>query len=546
MSISSRLLGWLFRLPPPETRDVTVHRDLKVPMPDGVTLLADRYEPKTGDHRPVILVRSPYGRAGVWGMLFGRPLAERGFQVVIQSCRGTFGSGGDFAPFRNERADGLATVEWLKKQPWFPGTFATFGPSYLGFVQWAIASEAGPELKAMSAQVTSSEFRSPTYEGETFWLDTALFWCLLVSEQERPMPLPMFTQMKAPRVLRRSAGVLPLSEADRATVGRTAPFIQEWLAHNEPGDEYWKAIDHSAGVSRTTAEVTMLGGWYDCFLPYTLEDYARLRKAGKRPHLSIGPWTHTDERWFTVGLGDAIAFFRAHLLGDRSLLRESPVRLYVMGANEWREFADWPPPGARPQRWYLHAHGGLSTELPGKSEPDRYRYDPADPTPGVGGGSLSKNSGPKDNRELESRRDVLVFTSEAMTSDLDVIGPVSVEVYVKSSLEHTDFFAKLCDVDPSGKSINLCDGIVRLRPGSVAAEADGSKKVVIRLWATANRFKRGHRIRVHVSSGAHPRYARNLGTGEPLATGTKMLAAEQTVYHDPEHPSAIVLSVLPR
>jgi putative CocE/NonD family hydrolase len=290
----------------------------------------------------------------------------------------------------------------------------------------------------------------------------------------------------------------------------------------------------------------MLAGWYDCFLPYTLADYTRLREAGKAPYLTIGPWTHTDESSFKVSLGDSIAFFRAHLLGDRSALRESPVRLYLMGANEWRDFPDWPPPGQKPQRWYLQAHGGLSTEAPGKSEPDRYRYDPADPTPGVGGGSLSKNCGPMDNRELESRRDVLVFTSEPMQADLDVIGPISVEVYVRSSLEHTDFFAKLCDVDPSGKSTNLCDGILRLSPGSLPAEPDGTKKVVIRLWPTANRFRSGHRIRVHVSSGAHPRFARNLGTGEPLASGTNMLAAEQTVYHDPEHPSAVVLPVLSR
>jgi putative CocE/NonD family hydrolase len=247
----------------------------------------------------------------------------------------------------------------------------------------------------------------------------------------------------------------------------------------------------------------------------------------------------------SITTGETLTWLRAHLKGDRSGLREAPVRLFVMGAKEWRDFADWPPP-AQNERWHLQPGGALAQAAPPASEPDHYRYDPADPTPAVGGNSLGdrKHMGAKDNRALEARPDVLVYTSAVLEQDMEVIGPVTADFYVRSSLEHTDFFARLCVVEASGKSINLCDGIVRLDPSAPAAEADGSRHLQINLWPTAYHFSRGQRIRVQVSSGAHPRFARNLGTGEPVATATKLVIADQTVYHDPEHPSAILLPIL--
>ena len=220
------------------------------------------------------------------------------------------------------------------------------------------------------------------------------------------------------------------------------------------------------------------------------------------------------------------------------------MQLFVMGENTWRHFADWPPP-ARSERWYLQANGELAPTMPLASEPDRYQYNPADPTPAVGGNSLGapKHMGPKDNRVLEARPDVLVYTSAVLAQDMEVIGPVSAELYVRSSLEYTDFFARLCVVEESGKSINLCDGILRLTAGSIPPEPDGSLHISIEVWPTAYHFRKGQRIRVQVSSGAHPRFVRNTGSGEPLATGTKLFVAEQSVYHDPEHPSAVVLPV---
>jgi uncharacterized protein len=538
MTIASRVLGWLYGLPPAVTHDVVVTRDLPVPMDDGVTLLADHFAPRGVDRPPTILVRSPYGRAQLIGLVYARVFAERGFQVLIQSCRGTFGSGGVFDPLRNERADGLATIAWMRREPWFSGVLATLGPSYLGFVQWAIAART-PELQAMSVQVSSSEMRSAMHAGGSFWLATALNWIYLVAHQERSLLHALLAPFRVVSRIRAVALRLPLAALDEATLATPAPYLRDWLEHAEPGDPWWTPIDFSADVERVTAPAHLTGGWYDLFLPQTVADYERLRRAGRAPYLTIGPWAHLSPGLAPASLRDAVAWFRAHLLGDRGGLREAPVRVFVMGANEWRDLPAWPPPGAVAERWHLAAGGGLSTAPPVASEPDRYRYDPADPTPSVGGSSLSVEAGPKDNRALEARADVLVYTSAPLPADVTVMGEVGAELYVSSSLEHADFFVRLCDVAPSGVSTNLSDGLLRLAPG--APDAGACRRVAIALWPTAHCFRCGHRVRVQVSSGAHPRYARNLGTGEPLVTGTTLAAADQTVFHDPARPSAILL-----
>jgi uncharacterized protein len=543
VSLLSRLVAWACSLPPAETHDIAVERDIPVPMPDGVVLLADHYAPRGGGKRPTLLVRSPYGRGSFVGLLFTRLFAERGFQVLVQSCRGTFGSGGVFDPFHHERADGLATVAWLRAQSWYSGDLCTVGPSYLGFVQWAIAAGAGPDLKAMGVQVSSSEFRSPIYGGGSFWLDTALTWTFVVTHQEERAAVA--SPVRAARAVRAANRHLPLAEIDRALVGREAGFLRDWLAHAEPGDPWWKPLDFSDDVGRVTAPVHLLGGWYDIFLPETLADYERLRRAGRAPHLTIGPWSHTSPGMVPVMVRESLAWLRAHALGDRSGVREAPVRVHVMGANEWRELTTWPPPESSRIRFYFGPAGRLSMSPPAASDPDHYRYDPADPTPAVGGASLSLNTGPRDNHALEARPDVLVYTTARLDRALTIMGPVTAELHVASSTDHTDFFVRLCDVAPSGRSTNLCDGLLRLSPGHPTPGADGCRRIEVSLWPTAHRFDRGHRIRVQISSGAHPRFARNPGTGEPLGTAENLTAARQTVYHDPARPSALVLPVMP-
>lgn len=543
MTILSWLIGKYLKLPPAVTPDVALERDLKVQMPDGVTLLTDRYYSRSGGPQPTMLVRSPYGRGGMLGLVFGRLFAEGGFQVVIQSCRGTFGSGGVFNAFRNERPDGLATLAWLRQQSWYTGELAGFGASYLGLTQWAIAADVGSELKALVTLVSGSEFRSSFFSGESFSLDTSLTWIYNMRHQENAFFAKLISDVRKEKAIQPAADHLPLQTADEVAAGRPVPYFRDWLAHNQPNDPWWEPVDFSPTVASVEAPVYLLGGWYDIFLPQTLANYQRLREAGREPALVIGPWAHGSDPLLPFAIRESIIWLRAHVLNDRSGLRKSPVYVHVMGANQWREFSEWPPAGYAPQRWNLQPNGGLSTQTPAASEPDHYRYDPADPTPQVGGSSLSKNAGPMDNRALEARKDVLVYTSAPMAHDLEVIGPVRAELFVQSSLAHTDFFVRLCDVEPSGKSVNVCDGLLRLEPGRTTANPDGSLQICVELWPTAHSFRKGHQIRVQVSSGAHPRFARNPGSGEPLATAATLKVADQTVYHDPERSSAVFLPV---
>jgi putative CocE/NonD family hydrolase len=546
MSFTGRLVSWLMHLPPAQSHDIAIQRDIQIPMSDGVVLLADHYAPRSGSKLPTLLVRSPYGRRGLFSALMALPYAERGYQVLIQSCRGTAGSGGQFVYARHEHEDGLATIAWIKQQEWFSGELATLGASYLGFVQWSVAADAGPELKAMVPQFTSSDFNHFRYQGGSLNLETSLGWSTMMTVQtarKTRLLSSLLMGLQRNRRLEHAYGYLPLGEADRLVVHQSSQPFQEHILHG-PEDDYWKPVDFHSHLEEVQAPAALIGGWYDIFLDWQLKDYQALRDAGKQPYLLIGPWTHTSFLAAGIVIRQSLAWLDAHVKGKREELHEMPVQLFVMGENKWRHFADWPPP-AHNEPWYLQANGGLAPTPPLASEPDRYRYDPANPTPAVGGNSLgaAKHMGPKDNRSLEARADVLVYTSEVLEQDMEVIGPVTANLYVRSRLEHTDFFARLCVVEASGKSINLCDGIVRLTPGSIPPQPDGSLHITIEVWPTAYHFRKGQRIRVQISSGAHPRFARNTGSGEPLATATKLCAADQVVYHDPEHPSAILLPV---
>jgi putative CocE/NonD family hydrolase len=545
VSVLTRVLARALGLPPALTTGVDITRDLRVPMPDGAELLTDLYVPRRVPNAPTVLIRSPYGRRGLFGLLNARVLAERGFQVVIQSVRGTAGSGGTLDPFAQERADGLATLDWVERQPWFHGNLLTFGASYLGYVQWALAADAGDRVAAMCASVTASQFRGQTYAGESYSLDATLSWTAMMSRQTGRPLRDAFAMLRPDRRLAAAMNRLPLSEADVVATGRQAAHFQEWLEHGKPGDPYWTADrDHDARLAGVSAPVSMVAGWHDLFLPWQLDDYEALRAAGREPYITIGPWTHTDPKNSATALREAIAWFTAHVTGRRERLRAQPVRLYVQGAGEWRDYERWPPPGSTPATWHLHAGGRLSARLPEASAPSRYRYDPADPTPALGGPLLGVNAGRFDNRPLEERLDVLVFTGDALDAPVEVIGPVGAVIHLRSSNEHTDVFVRVCDVDPSGRSTNVCDGIQRITSGGFPAGADGVRTVAVRLWPTAYRFGAGHRIRVQVSSGAHPRFARNPGTGEPLGSATRLVPAAQEIFHDPDHPSAVVLPVV--
>ena len=540
MSALSRIAGRLAKLPAARTRNVAVERGLEAKMPDGTVLLADRWYPDAPRQAPVVLLRSPYGRRQIG--LVGRLFAERGYQAVIQSCRGTFGSGGEWDPFRHEREDGRATLAWVAEQPWFGGAIATFGPSYLGLVQWALVEDAPSTLRAIAPAVTATDFRrSVVYPGGVFALESILTWAHQVEHQEEGGLRVLLSMARGSARVRRAAMATPVGAADTEVVGHRVDWFQDWIAHDRPDDPWWDPIDFGH-CHRDAPPATLVGGWYDMFLPWQIADYEALQAAGRTARLTIGPWTHAAPAGLGMAVRDGIDWFDTHLAG-RPPTRPSGVRLFVMGSRRWVDLPAWPPV-AEAQRWHLHGGGRLDRAAPAASPPDRYRYDPDRPTPGPGGPSLDpRNAGPKDQRRREERSDVLTYTSEPMTEDMTVAGPLAADLWVRSSLDHADWFVRLCDVSPKGRSVNLADGILRLRPDDVEREADGSSHLHIGMWPTANTFRAGHRVRLQVSSGAHPLFARNLGSGEPLATAVNAEASEHAVLHDPDHPSAIELPV---
>lgn len=541
MNLRSHLLQRLLRLGPPLTRDLVVQRDLRVPMADGVELLADRWvaRGREDDGLPVALIRTPYGRRGVQGGGSVRLLAERGFQVVVQSARGTFGSGGVFEPFRREREDGLSTLEWVVKQPWCAGSVVLVGASYMGFAQWAVADSLPPEVKAMIPMVTESALTQEFLRTDGFSLETPFEWGVMVAGQERPFAV-LRQIAQSPRN-QRALTSLPLSGADLAALGHRSEYLQSILAHDTAAHEGAAddQLDHRNRVTGVRVPVSSIGGWYDIFLPGQLRDFRALQAAGRPARLTVGPWGHLSPHGTPIR--EAVEFGLAHARGQTPPERP-PVRLFVMAGRgeregEWRDFAVWPPAGYAPRRFHLGAGGVLGAEPGGRAARDTYRYDPADPTPAVGGVRMGRGAGRVANGELEARADVLTYTTPELEADVEVVGEVGAEIWFRSGLAYADVFVRVCDVDVRGRSFNVCDGLVSV------TGADELSLVRVTLWPTAYRFRRGHRIRVQVSSGAFPRYARNTGTGEPHATATVLLAADQEVHHGGACPSAVVLPV---
>ncbi|HSD82873.1 MAG TPA: CocE/NonD family hydrolase, partial [Anaerolineae bacterium] len=531
----------------------------------GLTLAADHYYPKAEGRFPTILVRSPYGRelrGGPIGLVYGfmlRRIAERGYHIIAQDTRGRYESDGKFDPFADEVWDGRITLDWIKRQPWFEPAFGVgmTGPSYLGYTQWAAAIEPTrtPQLKAIMPIMTSSQFFTVIHADGSFALDTVLHWMQITFLAGRPDRKRQFiAPAEEDRRLEQVFNHLPLQDIDQLLLGERVDFYQDALNHPDRAGQRWRAIDLSDQVGKVEAAAHLLTGWYDFMLRELLADYARLVAAGRHPHLTIGPWYHGDVRYLPEAVRASLDWFDVHLKGQREKLRARPVRLFVMGADEWRDFEAWPPQALR-VRHYLREERRLSIEPPANGEvPDHYRYDPADPTPNLGGPLINLPQGAvQDNRELEARSDVLTYTTSPLDRDLEVIGPVHLELFAQSSLAHTDFFGRLCDVQPDGPSLTVCDGLIRVKPELQATQpehngqaqicSEGKLHLEIDLWATAYCFKRGHRLRLIISSGAHPRWLRNLGTGEPIGTATQLVAADQIILHDRTHPSALILPV---
>jgi uncharacterized protein len=534
---------------------ISLERGLRVPMPDGTYQVADVYHPVTSDPCPTLLVRTPYGRGFPYDFMYGGIFAKQGFHVVLASARGTGGSTGTLEPFVDEAADGQAVVAWLRGQDWFTGALGTIGASYLGFVQWALAADPPPELRAMVVQVSADDFRQFVYPGGALALEAVLTGVAAFLTQHRGFVPFVRGMVRLARTYKKVASRYPLLDGYQAAFGRRAPFFEDWLRHPDPGDPYWEPRRANPDI-KAAPPVSLLGGWYDIVIDQTLDSYVRLREAGRPVRLVVGSWNHTSgfNKDMPIVTGEALTWFRRHLIGQPDDERgaaadgESPVRLHVSevgGPGEWRDFTDWPPPGVREQAWQPHAGGTLSPDsadsAPGDSVPEdgtaAFRYDPADPPPAVGGPRMEGNSyGPQRNNDLEARSDVLTFTSPSLEAPLDVIGPVSVRLRARGSGPYYDLFARLCDVDAAGTSWNVCDGIVRVTDG-----ADWADRTVA-MSSTAHRFAAGHRIRLQVSGGAHPRFARNTGLSDQIPTATGLAPVDIELSHA---GSTLGLPVLP-
>jgi hypothetical protein len=542
MSLFHRMM--LRRLGVAQTHPVSIRRNLKVIMLDGAELLTDLYLGNAAA-APVILVRSPYGRSAFFAAMNAYPLAAQGFNVVMQSCRGTFGSTGKFDPHHDEQRDGLETIEWIKAQAWCEGSIATFGMSYLGYTQWALAASAGPEVKAMAMQATLADFSRMTYSGDSFALETELGWTQMMTTMRqqgyRLLPLILSRMLGLGKIRREQWRLLPLADMDQKVLGERVGFWQDWLEHSSAGDPWWAPMNFHRSIGEIKRPISMVAGWFDIFLPWQLQDFAALRRNGSESRITIGPWRHTDSDLMRAGVSDGIDWFNRHLLGKDSASNPWTVKLYVVGADEWRFFDEWPPRGSVTEHWYLQPQRKLLERAAADSEPDQYRYDPADPTPSMGGPALDSAPFSVDNTELERRSDVITYTSEPLPQQRDLIGAVAAELYVSSSAASADFFLRLCDVDAQGISKNICDGLQRVRIDA----PNVPQQVRVDLWPTAYRFARGHRLRVQISSGAFPRWARNLGGTETLGQATEARSATQAIHHSSIYPSAVLLPFTP-
>jgi len=525
-----------------------VDKDLAVPARDGVTLAADVYRPDVAERVPVLVQRTPYDKEHPALRNFSLDVlraVRAGYAVVVQDTRGRYASGGSFTPFSHEGPDGADTLAWAAAQPWSTGATGMVGASYVGAAQWLAAMERPPSLRAIAPHVTASDYQNGwAYRDGAFELGFNLTWALgslATGELLRRKPTPEDLLAHLARVDRTGEllGRLPLGEL------APLPHYGDWLHAPALG-----RVEHD----RVAVPALNLGGWFDLFLEGTLDNYRAQRGRGAR--LVVGPWSHGNasgafaERLFgslasadgADLTGEQLRWFDHHLRGGEAT--GPPVRIFVMGADVWREADDWPPPEAMARELFLHGDGGLFDLAPGNDPPDRFRYDPRDPVPTVGGatflpgGAVAANAGPRDQRALDGRADVLRYVSGALRRDTDVIGTVELVLHVSSSAPCTDFTAKLVDVHPDGRAELVTDGIVRarLRPGETT-------ELRLRVGSTAWRFAAGHRIRLDVSSSNFPRFDRNPNTGGAIAEAREedLEVAVNAVHHEPRYPSRLVL-----
>ncbi|MGH3088253.1 MAG: CocE/NonD family hydrolase [Rubrobacteraceae bacterium] len=576
----------------PPIREVLIQINVPATMRDGATLHSNVCRPPGGPY-PVLLTRLPYGKDLLRDFTYLDPIraAESGYIVVVQDVRGRFASEGDFGSFPQEIDDGHDSVEWAAKLPGSNSDVGMWGLSYFGKTQWHAATTQPPSLKSIApGQTWGNHLNGASLRGGAQELGLIQYWA-----QASIAPHELF---------RRHAG-------DREEIGERLPALMETVDGILAGGGYdslplsklpnasataalglgrgvddgaWNEVNIDGKYGRINLPSFHIGGWYDCFIGETLRQYEAMKErseeAGMRPpRLLVGPWTHGDfgstfgelnfgmasSGSFINADGDLtdrhLRWFDATLKGkEEALENHPPVEVFVMGEDLWRGFETWPPPGAKTEAWNFQADGGLSRESPKKSKPDEYDYDPSFPAPTIGGATLLApihGSGPRDQREIEARPDVLTYTSEPLDSDYTVLGKVWATLFAASSVPDTDFVARLTDVHPDGRSIVVTDGIIRASaresypaPGEVSPtkpspiEPGRVYEYCVDLWATGITFGTGHRIRVSITSSSFPRWDRNLNTGESGVSSSRTEVARQRIFHDPERPSRVTMSVV--
>ncbi len=569
----------------PASDNTVLDKNVEATMRDGVVLRADVYRPSAPGRYPVLLQRTPYSKHAANTDNAFRAFARLGFAVIVQDTRGRYMSDGTARP-HDEAEDGFDTIAWARTLPYSNGKVGMWGGSYLATTQLLAATLQPEGLLALAPSSSYNSRYDMVFQGGAFYLSDGLGWNLgqlmdvrrrvFTPSAGRDGALGMDPESRT-AFRERWQWHVPLKTMDALELKRFAPGYDEMLNHPSY-DTFWERFDIEAKHSKISAPASHVTGWYDTLLATTLRNFVGMRAnaanqtARRYQRLVIGPWTHAGPTLKSTKIGDVDFGPRAGMAaqelnerwfqywlqgGDRAVVDGAPVRIFVMGDNEWRDEQEWPLARARQTSYYLgsggHANtldgdGRLSTTQPG-GEADRFTYDPWNPVPTGAAGGYSRT--PADQRDVQKRRDVLVYSTPPLQQEIEVTGPLSVTLWIASSATDTDFTARLTDVFPDGTARALNDGILRARyrksrtrpelltPGEPA-------EITIDVGATSNVFKRGHRIRLDVSSSNFPRFDRNPNTGGTFGDDSRLLRAEQTIFHDAQHPSRVVLSVVPR
>jgi putative CocE/NonD family hydrolase len=586
------------------SHQVEVDFDVPAKMRDGTILRANVYRPAGEGKWPVLLTRLPYGKdyPGGSSVLDPAQVARRGYVVIVQDTRGRMMSAGEWDPFVHEAQDGVDTIEWASRLRYSDGNVGMYGASYFGYTQWSAAVYAPPALKAMIPFITWNDpLNGVLFRGGAMELGVMGSWQLMMG-----LDVLMRRHRTDAKALGQSIYMLIKQTDALAPTGYWSLPLKEFapLKEQDIAPSYFKNFDHPLDRQDETIEkMTILGkheqvkvptfnigGWYDIFLEDTINNFKIMREQGSTPEarqskLLIGPWTHggvmnpIGEMNFGFAASAAlidlqidlqslqVRWFDHWLRGiDTGMMKEAPIKLFVMGANVWRDEQEWPLARAVNTRYYLHSNGQantmhgdglLSTEMPDGGTPDHFDYDPAHPVMTRGGALLMSPEYPGgiyDQRRAEARQDVLVYSTPVLEQDIEVTGPINVHLWATSSAPDTDFVARLVDVHPDGYAQNLTDGIIRARyRGFAKGEAPSliepgkAYEYEIDLWATSNQFKAGHRIRLDVTSSNFPRWDRNPNTGHDFGVDSQadLVIAHQTILHDREHPSYVELPIVP-